>query len=327
MKKFASLFQQHHLMDLPLIESHFTWNRNSSWSKLDRFLISSSWEENYLRIEQTTLPKPFSDHCPILLSTQSEGWGPTPCIFEKMWLQDPTIMELMLNWWHSFSFTGSPGFILEKKMQALKRKLCEWNREVFGKIDTLIQNNLIAGQLVESKLLLDPNNAQLATEKIETKYEFKRSTKMHNDFWKQRATINWVEEHENNTRFFHKYASSKQRAHDDANKLEIKFTEDEVKTALAELAQEKTPDPDGMPIFVISKSWDFMKHDILLVMEELYYNNSIDWRLRSTFLVLIPKMQDLEFMTDFRPISLMKNINKIISKVIARRLKRFFPQL
>lgn len=110
-------------------------------------------------------------------------------------------------------------------------------------------------------------------------------------------------------------------SHDEANKLEIKFTEGEVQKALAELAQEKAPGPDGMPIFVISKSWDFMKHDILRVMDELYYNNSIDWRLKSTFLVLIPKVQDLEFITYFRPISLMSSINKIISKVIATRLK------
>lgn len=190
MKKFASLVQQHHLMDFPLIGSHFTWSRNSSWTKLDRFVIFSSWEDNYLRIEQTTLPKPFSDHCPILLSMQNEGWGPTPCRFEKMWLQDPIILELMQHWWRSFSFIGSRCFILAKKMQALKRKLSEWNREVFVKIDSLIQNNLIAGQLVESKLLLDPDNAQLAMEKIEAKADFKRLANMHNDFWKQRATIN-----------------------------------------------------------------------------------------------------------------------------------------
>ncbi|XP_026384529.1 uncharacterized protein LOC113280094 [Papaver somniferum] len=274
------------------------------------------------------------------------------------------LVAILYLYWISWLYS-------RKENAGSKRKLNEWNHEVFGKIDTLIQNNLIAGQIVESKLLLDP----LAMEKIEAKADFKRLAKMHNVFWKQRATINWVEEHENNTRFFHKYASSKQRgkkisqlningaltsdktiikeeivsyyqglfeedsfsrpqldgltfpsiSHEDANKLEIKFTEEEVHMALAELAQEKAPGPDGMPIFVISKSWDLMKHDILLVMDELYYNNSIDWRLKSTFLVLIPKVQDLEFITDFRPISLMSSINKIISKFIATRLKKVLP--
>ncbi|XP_026383459.1 uncharacterized protein LOC113278956 [Papaver somniferum] len=340
MKKFASLVQHQHLMDLPLIGSHYTWSRNSSWSKIDRFLISSSWEDNYRRIEQSTLPKPFSDHHPIMFSTHNEGWGPTPCRFEKMWLQDATILDLMRNWWNSFSFSGTPGYVLAKKMQALKEKLKVWNREVFGKIDTLIQNNLITTHQIESKLLQDPNNLQLASEKVGAKAEFKRLAKMHNDFWKQRATINWVEEYENNTRFFHKYASSKQRAksfsqlnidgaltHDkniikkaivsyyqglfkedifsrpqldgltfptisstDAHMLEARFTQEEVVSALNDLAQDKASGPDGMPIFVISKSWDFMKFDILQVMEELYSNKVIDWILKSTFLVLIPKV-------------------------------------
>ncbi|XP_026459319.1 uncharacterized protein LOC113359979 [Papaver somniferum] len=84
MRKFSNLVHDHQLLDLPLVGSHFTWSINSSWSKLDRFLISSEWEDHFLRIEQSTLPKPFSDHIPIVLSTEEEeGWGPTPCRFEN----------------------------------------------------------------------------------------------------------------------------------------------------------------------------------------------------------------------------------------------------
>ena len=44
--------------------------------------------------------------------------------------------------------------------------------------------------------------------------------------------------------------------------------------------------------------------------------------LNSTFLVLIPKKGDVMDIKDFRPISLVGRLHKILAKVLANRLKR-----
>ena len=46
----------------------FTWSNSRSRSRLDKFLCFPSLEDHFSRIVQRRLPKPLSDHFPILLS-------------------------------------------------------------------------------------------------------------------------------------------------------------------------------------------------------------------------------------------------------------------
>lgn len=43
-------------------------------------------------------------------------------------------MEKVNWWWSSYSFQGSPSFVLARKLKALKLYLKKWNEEGFGNV-------------------------------------------------------------------------------------------------------------------------------------------------------------------------------------------------
>lgn len=68
-----------------------------------------------------------------------------------------------------------------------------------------------------------------------------------------------------------------------------------------------------------------MKDDILV--KDINRWGTLNWRLKNSFLSLIPKKQVAEEIKDFRPIGLLNSIYKMISKVLAERLKRVLPSV
>lgn len=44
--------------------------------RLDRFLVSMDWLELFPDCVQRVLPRPISDHCPLLLEVGLEDWAP-----------------------------------------------------------------------------------------------------------------------------------------------------------------------------------------------------------------------------------------------------------
>jgi len=64
-----------------------------------------------------------------------------------------------------------------------------------------------------------------------------------------------------------------------------------------------------------------LKTDITAVLKEFQTSGKFEKSLNATFVSLIPKKAGAVDIKDFRPISLVGGMNKIISKVLANRLK------
>ena len=138
MRRFAQVVDELSLVDLQLQGGSFTWSgglNNQSRARLDRFLVTPYWLDQFSRVVQRRLPRPTSDHFSILLEGGSLRRGPTPFKFENMWFKVEGFKDLIRNWWRGIEVSGSASFRLSAKLKELKQKLKVWNREVFGNLE------------------------------------------------------------------------------------------------------------------------------------------------------------------------------------------------
>ena len=73
--------------------------------------------------------------------------------------------------------------------------------------------------------------------------------------------------------------------------------------------------------------WRVVERDVLATFEEFYQHCKFEKSLNATFIVLILKKNDASNIRDFRPISLVGSLYKILAKVLANRLKVVLDQL
>ena len=119
----------------------------------------------------------------------------------------------------------------------------------------------------------------------------------------------------------------KELGRDVADSLEVPFTVEEVFAALSDLNGDKASGPDGFPIDFWLFSWDFVKEEVMRFFKDFFEHNKFMRNLNSTFLVLIPKKENAVDIKDFRPISLVGGLYKVLAKVLANRLKRVVGQV
>ncbi|RVW29476.1 hypothetical protein CK203_093707 [Vitis vinifera] len=313
MRRFSEIMEDLELRDLPLQGGSFTWKgglNNQSHSRLDRFLISNEWEDHFSGSVQYVLPKPTSDHFPILLDGGGVRSGPMPFRFENMWLKEEGFKEKMQGWWVGLNCSGSASYVLVSKLKALKSLLRDWNKLEFGKVEV---NKALALSQVDfwDKMELSRTlSVQEVDAKRGAKEDFKKWALMEEISWRQKSREVWLREGDRNTKFFHKMAnvtgggtcypgpslrglSFERLEAVDAASLEESFSEQEVMEALKGFCGDKAPGPDGF-----------------------FYGF---WQSSSGVCERGGGAEDLR---DFRPISLVGGLYKWLAKVLANRLKR-----
>ena len=83
----------------------------------------------------------------------------------------------------------------------------------------------------------------------------------------------------------------------------------------------KASGPDGMSAIIYQNYWDIIGDDVIKIVLNILNFNAPIAELNKTNIALIPKINNPTKISEFRPISLCNVSYKIVSKVLANRLK------
>lgn len=100
------------------------------------------------------------------------------------------------------------------------------------------------------------------------------------------------------------------------------FSHDEIDAAVASCEGNKAPGPDGFNFAFVKSAWQVIKYDVYEIVERFWNSSQLPRGCNTAFIALIPKTESPCGFKDFKPISMVGCIYKIVSKILARRLQR-----
>ena len=105
------------------------------------------------------------------------------------------------------------------------------------------------------------------------------------------------------------------------------FTTSEIDDAMSSCAFDKAPGPDGFNFRFIKNSWEVIKEDVYKAVNNFCTTSRLPHGSNIAFIALIPKTPSPSEFKDFRPISMVGSLYKIIAKLLARRLQKVINSL
>ncbi|GKB52427.1 RNA-directed DNA polymerase, eukaryota, partial [Tanacetum coccineum] len=339
--EFNDFISNSGLVNIQLEGYSFTWSHPlaSKISKLDRFLVSEGLISIFPHISAICLDRHLSDHRPILLCDVIADYGATPFRLYHSWLSLSGFEHMVNHTWNSIDLDDRNGMVrFKKKSQALKKEIRVWVAD--HKRKQTRRRNKIKLKLVDIDKQLD----QGGKAKIQWSIEGDENSKFfHGVINQKRANLairgvmvdgEWVDDpscvkeefrYHFATRF---QAPSVNRSKinflfpnrltpDHVVELEKPITRDEIRNAVWACGENKSPGPDGFTFEFFRKFWGTIGSDLCLVVEWFFDHSSFSRGCNSSFIVLIPKVHDPKFVSDYRPISLIRSLYKVVTKILA----------
>jgi hypothetical protein len=103
--------------------------------------------------------------------------------------------------------------------------------------------------------------------------------------------------------------------------LERQFDKEEIVQVLKDFQRDKAPGPDGFTMAFFQKCLRVVEKDIMDFFDEVYDHCQFEQSLNASFITLIPKKVNASNIRDFRPISLIGSVYKLLGKVLANRFR------
>ncbi|XP_074321466.1 uncharacterized protein LOC141658006 [Silene latifolia] len=328
MNNFRAAVDECGLRDTPWEGYNFSWDNGqvgdaNRQCMLDRALCSSSWTDMFPYACLMYLNREWSDHAPIklVLNSRAEGVKGSRCFrFEQIWVGEEgqkqlgrldTLGRTTANVQQRRKLVADIAKLRRQEEQywrqrsrALWLKDGDKNTKFFHtRAGERKKKNFIA-KLIDDEGVV--RNGDVAVGRVANNY-----------FHQLFLTDNPVIEED-------VLEGVRQRVMDEMNEtLRRDYSEDEVIDALNQMHPLKAPGPDGMNGLFYQTYWSTIGPVVTETVLAILRGERSPGELNKTNIVLIPKKKAPDKIRDFRPISLCNVAYKLVSKVLANRLKTF----
>ncbi|KAA0039770.1 LINE-1 retrotransposable element ORF2 protein [Cucumis melo var. makuwa] len=214
MRCFNKFIADSNLIDPPLSNAKFTWSNlrvHPVLSRIDRFLYTTNWENLFTAHYSKTLSRVTSDHFPIVLESSLISWGPSPFKLINVHLKEPWFKNNVTNWWKNLRQEGHPGFSFMRKLKQLSTIIRNEQRK--NKCYSDEDKNAWIKEIDSIDRLEAEGNLseELSLRRTRLKADVLMSGFKEAQIWYQKSKRLWITEGDENTSFFHKICSARQR--------------------------------------------------------------------------------------------------------------------
>lgn len=128
--------------------------------------------------------------------------------------------------------------------------------------------------------------------------------------------------------FFTREKIIKKLSVDQKVSCEGSITEEEVKSSIKMMANNKTPGSDGFPVEFYKMFWPEIGHFLIRSLNRAFETGTLSITQRQGVITCLPKgAKPRQFLKNWRPISLLNVDYKILSSCLASRMKAVLPEV
>ncbi|GJQ91492.1 RNA-directed DNA polymerase, eukaryota [Tanacetum coccineum] len=330
-ERFGSVFDHsgardfnHFILSSGLVEVKmegysYTWSLSSAKkiSKLDRFLFSKGILSAFPSSTVVCLDRHLSDHRPILLKEMRTDFGPSPFRILPFWFNNATklqdLKKIILSWIKdkNISLAGNKVSISEE-LAIIDRELDRGDLAQKVKVKWAIEgdeNSKFFHGLINKKM------SQLSIRGIFVDGDWITDPLLVKDAFKEHFAYRFMQP--DSFRLKLKSSFPKRLSPNQVLDLDSCVTRSEIRNAVWECGENKSPGPDGFSFEFFRRYWNFISPDFCSAVECFFTIGFLPKGCNASFIALIPKVLDAKFVSDFRPISLIGSVYKMITKILA----------
>ncbi|GJR40035.1 RNA-directed DNA polymerase, eukaryota, reverse transcriptase zinc-binding domain protein [Tanacetum coccineum] len=210
--------------DIAMNGLKFTWNKKPGkvgglLKKLDRVLGNGSFISSFPTAFARFLPFMLSDHTPaVFVIPEVSKPKPKPFKFHNYLSSKDEFIPTVSRIWNN-KIEGFSMYSLVSKLKMLKKPLRKLNFDQGNLFENVkrLRSDLAA---VQSSLCADPHNGLLREAEAKTFKAYKSALKDEELFLKQKAKVQWLDEGDKNSRYFHNVVKGR------LNRNRISYVED-----------------------------------------------------------------------------------------------------